>query len=90
MRSLLIFVFFATIFAVDAQYDSADSSQSEDLPDIAPESVSSEEIIEVDVNIEGSGSGDGPIIDQVHMFGILPGPGDIRKKRGILEILGRK
>lgn len=44
----------------------------------------------MDVNIEGSGSGDGPIIDQVHMFGILPGPGDIRKKRGILEILGRK
>ncbi|ULU05929.1 hypothetical protein L5515_014211 [Caenorhabditis briggsae] len=92
MRSLvLFFLLIVTISTVFGQYDeSADSGDSViSLED--PSSSSSEEIIGegVIVEEEGSGSGDGPI-EQIHIFGILPGPGDIRKKRSIMDVLSRK
>ncbi|CAO4365274.1 unnamed protein product [Caenorhabditis nigoni] len=91
MRSLvLFFLLIVTISTVFGQYDeSADSGDSViSLED--PSSSSSEEIIGEGVIVEeGSGSGDGPI-EQIHIFGILPGPGDIRKKRSIMDVLSRK
>ncbi|PIC45880.1 hypothetical protein B9Z55_005753 [Caenorhabditis nigoni] len=93
MRSLvLFFLLIVTISTVFGQYDeSADSGDSViSLED--PSSSSSEEIIGEGVIVEegsGDGSGNGPI-EQIHIFGILPGPGDIRKKRSIMDVLGRK
>uniref|UniRef100_A0A1I7THV6 Venom peptide n=1 Tax=Caenorhabditis tropicalis TaxID=1561998 RepID=A0A1I7THV6_9PELO len=89
--SVSLFLLLVSISIVSGQYDSGDSSNSADSLE---QSSSSEQIIGSEEIIieEGSGSGDVPVIsvEQIHVFGILPGPGDIRKKRGIMDILQRK
>ncbi|CAL2032960.1 unnamed protein product [Caenorhabditis brenneri] len=95
MRSLALFFLLVAISIVSGQYDSGDSVES--AASIEHSSSSSEEIADSNsaeevIIEEGSGSGDVPEIsvEQIHIFGILPGPGDIRKKRGIMEILSQK
>ncbi|EFO85985.1 hypothetical protein GCK72_005463 [Caenorhabditis remanei] len=94
MRSLVLFFLLVAISVVSGQYDSGNSADSsESAPSLEQSASSSEEIVETDEVIEeGSGSGDGPVVsvEQIHIFGILPGPGDIRKKRSLMKVLSRK